>query len=226
MIKLKKGPKPKILINNAERWTEEYCECLDNNEKPSSTVANRYNCPEIKDALEDETHGKCAYCESYIKHISYGDIEHILPKNKDARPDLYVTWSNLTLSCEICNRSGKGTYYNTKIPLINPYIDNPEDHFVEMKALIKEIPGDQRAKTTIETLRLNRAGLIERRKERIDSIKMLLDLWKTLNEPKSDREKDMKEKLENQLRKEVAEDKEYISTVKFFLLDNDFPLYA
>lgn len=95
-----------------------------------------------------------------------------------------------------------------------------------MKALIKEIPGDQRAKTTIETLRLNRAGLIERRKERIDSIKMLLDLWKTLNEPKSDREKDMKEKLENQLRKEVAEDKEYISTVKFFLLDNDFPLYA
>ena len=55
---------------------------------------------------------------------------------------------------------------------------------------------------------------------------MLLDLWKTLNEPKSDREKDMKEKLENQLRKEVAEDKEYISTVKFFLLDNDFPLYA
>ena len=118
MIKLKKGPKPKILINNAERWTEEYCECLDNNEKPSSTVANRYNCPEIKDALEDETHGKCAYCESYIKHISYGDIEHILPKNKDARPDLYVTWSNLTLSCEICNRSGKGTYYNTKIPLI------------------------------------------------------------------------------------------------------------
>jgi len=226
MIKLEKRPEPKILIDNAKNWTEEYCKCLDNNEKPNSVIAHRYNHPEIKDALEHETHGKCAYCESYIKHVSYGDIEHILPKNKNARPDLYVTWSNLTLSCELCNRSGKGTYYNPKMPLINPYIDNPEDHFVEMRAFIKEIPGDQRAKTTIEILNLNRAGLVERRKERIDSIKTLLDFWKSLNESKSGREKDMKEKLENQLRKEVSEDKEYISTVKSFLLDNDFPLYT
>lgn len=224
MIKLKKGPEPKILIDNAKKWTEEYRKCLDNNEKPSSTIANRYNCSEIKDALEDETHGKCAYCESYIKHISYGDIEHILPKNKDARPDLYVTWSNLTLSCEICNRSGKGTYYNTKIPLINPYVDNPEDHFVEMKAFIKEIPGDQRAKTTIEILKLNRAGLVERRKERIDSIEFLLDLWKSLNKAESNRENNIRNELEKQIRKEVTEDKEYLSTVRSFLLDNDFPI--
>lgn len=224
MIKLKKGPEPKILIDNAEKWTEEYRKCLDNNEKPSSTIANRYNRSEIKSALEEETHGKCAYCESYIKDISYGDVEHILPKNKDARPDLYVTWSNLTLSCEICNRSGKGTYYNTKIPLINPYVDNPEDHFVEMKAFIKEIPGDQRAKTTIEILKLNRAGLVERRKERIDSIEFLLDLWKSLNKAESNRENNIRNELEKQIRKEVTEDKEYLSTVKSFLLDNDFPI--
>lgn len=224
MIKLKKGPEPKILIDNAEKWTEEYRKCLDNNEKPSSTIANRYNRSEIKSALEEETHGKCAYCESYIKDISYGDVEHILPKNKDARPDLYVTWSNLTLSCEICNRSGKGTYYNTKIPLINPYVDNPEDHFVEMKAFIKEIPGDQRAKTTIEILKLNRAGLVERRKERIDSIEFLLDLWKSLNKTESNRENNIRNELEKQIRKEVTEDKEYLSTVRSFLLDNDFPI--
>lgn len=224
MIKLKKGPEPKILIDNAEKWTEEYRKCLDNNEKPSSTIANRYNRSEIKSALEEETHGKCAYCESYIKDISYGDVEHILPKNKDARPDLYVTWSNLTLSCEICNRSGKGTYYNTKIPLINPYVDNPEDHFVEMKAFIKEIPGDQRAKTTIEILKLNRAGLVERRKERIDSIEFLLDLWKSLNKAESNRENNIRNELEKQIRKEVTEDKEYLSTVRSFLLDNDFPI--
>ena len=46
----------------------------------------------------DETHGKCAYCESKIKHIDYGDIEHILPKNKNARPDLCYF---CTKSCEI-----------------------------------------------------------------------------------------------------------------------------
>lgn len=115
MRKIKKTPKPQVLIDHAKEWTTEYCACLNAGNKPSDTVANRYNHPEIKTALEKETHEKCAYCESKIKHISYGDIEHILPKNRDARPNLYVEWANLTLSCEQCNRSGKRTYYNPKL---------------------------------------------------------------------------------------------------------------
>lgn len=95
MRKIKKTPKPQVLIDHAKEWTTEYCACLNAGNKPSDTVANRYNHPEIKTALEKETHEKCAYCESKIKHISYGDIEHILPKNRDARPDLYVEWANL-----------------------------------------------------------------------------------------------------------------------------------
>lgn len=88
--------------------------------KPSETIAHRYNNKAIKDTLEKETFGKCAYCESKIRHVEFGDIEHILPKCKDARPDLYVEWSNLTLACEVCNRVNKRDYYNPNIPLVNP----------------------------------------------------------------------------------------------------------
>lgn len=136
MRKIKKTPKPQVLIDHAKEWTTEYCACLNAGNKPSDTVANRYNHPEIKTALEKETHEKCAYCESKIKHISYGDIEHILPKNRDARPDLYVEWANLTLSCEQCNRSGKRTYYNPKLSLVNPYTDAPEDFLHDIGPLV------------------------------------------------------------------------------------------
>lgn len=147
--------------------TPSYCACLNAGNKPSDTVANRYNHPEIKTALEKETHEKCAYCESKIKHISYGDIEHILPKNRDARPDLYVEWANLTLSCEQCNRSGKRTYYNPKLSLVNPYTDAPEDFLHDIGPLVMPIPGNDRAIVTEKVLKLNRSTLVERRTERI-----------------------------------------------------------
>lgn len=125
MRKIRKLKKPQILVINATKWTQEYCSCLSAGQKPSDKIATRYQDSTIKATLEQETHEKCVYCESKIKHISYGDIEHILPKNKDARPDLYVEWDNLTLACEQCNRSGKRMYYNPQLPLINPYVDNP-----------------------------------------------------------------------------------------------------
>ena len=132
MIRIQKTQKPKILVDNAATWTYEYTSCLAAGKEPSKEVSTRYNKPEIKEALEKETHGKCAYCESKIKHISYGDIEHILPKSKNARPDLYVEWSNLALSCEQCNRSGKRTYYDPQLPLINPYSDIPSQHLQDL----------------------------------------------------------------------------------------------
>ena len=120
---------------------------------------------------------KCAYCESKIKHISYGDIEHILPKNKNARPDLYVEWTNLTLSCEQCNRSGKRTYYNPQLSLVNPYTDAPEEFLRDIGPLVMPIPGNDRAIVTEKVLKLNRSTLVERRTERIMMVETLLQSW-------------------------------------------------
>ena len=129
MIHLEKTAIPKVLADNASNWTKEYCACLAMGDIPDNKLASAYNNPTIKRALEIETSGKCVYCESKVKHNSHGDIEHILPKNKDARPDLCFSWENLTLACGQCNQSGKGDYYSVAIPLINPYVDYPEKHF-------------------------------------------------------------------------------------------------
>lgn len=218
MIRIHKTPKPKILIENATTWTQEYTSCLAAGNEPSKEVSTRYNKPAIKEALEKETHGKCAYCESKIKHISYGDIEHILPKNKNARPDLYVEWSNLTLSCEQCNRSGKRTYYNPQLPLINPYSDVPSQHLQDVGPLIVPVLGDDRAIVTENVLKLNRAALVERRTERIMFVEYLLQAWAKEQNPA------VKAVLSDQLHEEYSEDKEFSSTIKSFLGLNGFPV--
>lgn len=218
MRAIKKLKKPRILVLNAEKWTQEYCSCLSAGQEPSNEVATRYKDPTIKTTLEQETHEKCAYCESKIKHITYGDIEHILPKNKDARPDLYVEWNNLTLACEQCNRSGKRTYYKPQMPLINPYVDDPEKYFNDIGPLIMPIPGNDRAYVTRNILKLNRPPLVERRTERIASVEPLLNSWA------KEQDTVVKELLEQQLHDEYAKDKEFSSTIKAYLKANEFPV--
>ena len=218
MRKLKKNPKPQILIDNAKRWTEEYCSCLEAGKEPTNEVITRYKHPDIKKELEEETYGKCAYCECKIKHISYGDIEHILPKNASARPDLYVDWENLTLSCEQCNRSGKRAYYNPQMPLINPYLDEPWKCFNDIGPLVMPAIGDNRAFITEKILKLNRAALVERRIERINSVEALLQSWA------KEQDDTVKELLSEQLHNEYSADKEFSSTIRSFLIQRGFPV--
>lgn len=220
MIKICKTAKPQILIDNASTWTKEYCDCLNAGKEPSAEIKHRYNNIDIKQALEEETHGKCAYCESKIKHVSYGDIEHILPKNKNARPELYVEWDNLTLACEQCNRAGKGTYYDPNLPLINPYVDTPDDYLKDFGPLIMPRPGSDRGIVTEKILKLNRGALIEQRTDKINSIETLLQIWAKETNPT------LKKLFEEELHNEYSSKKEFSSTVKNFLKENGFPVKA
>lgn len=218
MRKLQKGPKPQILRENEKVWTKEYCDCLEKGQIPAQSIATRYNHKSIKMALEVETSGKCAYCESKIKHVSYGDIEHILPKNINARPDLYVSWDNLTLACEQCNRVCKKDYYDVSLPLINPYLDEPKEHLIDLGAIIMPQAGDERANITRTVLDLNRPELIERRLERIESVEHLLNRWIKETQPT------IKNMLEEQLHNECQTDKEYSSTIIAYLQSEGFPV--
>lgn len=218
MIKICKAPKPQVLIDNAAKWTKEYRDCLKADKEPSNEVKYRYNHPKIKQALEKETHGKCAYCESKIKQVAYGDIEHILPKNKNACPELYVEWNNLTLACEQCNRAGKGTYYDPNLALVNPYTDTPDDYLRDFGPLIMPLLGNDRGIATEKVVKLNRGALVERRTERIASIETLLQSWAKETNPT------LKKLLEDELHNEYSKEKEYSSTVKSFLNQNGFPV--
>lgn len=151
-----------------------------------------------------------------MKHIEYADIEHILPKKKTARPDLYVAWENLTLSCEICNRTNKKDYYDPKLPLINPYKDEPNEHFLFLGPILTAKPNDERAFTTDLVLQLNREALVLKRNERLSSINKMYYAWENQVNPT------IKNVLAQELINECAPDKEYSAFVKEFLSAKGF----
>lgn len=169
MRPLQKGALPDILRKKGAAWTAELLNVLARNEKPSEAIKGRYRHDEIKDALLEETHKKCAYCESKVRHITYGDIEHIVPKSRV--PAKAYEWENLTLACDVCN-TNKGDEY-TDDPaqsherLIDPYIDNPADHFLFLREVVMPRPDSMRAYATEDTIKLTRLDLLERRRERM-----------------------------------------------------------
>lgn len=173
MIKLKKTQEPEILVQNSAAWTATVIGKLQNGEEPTKTEKARYNHGEIKAALVEETHGKCAYCESKLRHISYGDIEHVAPKSTN--PEKWFLWANLTLACDVCNtnKSNAPIDHDT---FVDPYLVDPEEHFWQAGALMQPRPGYDNAALTERLLDLNRAELLERRTERLKGIMKMLDV--------------------------------------------------
>jgi hypothetical protein len=113
-----------------------------------------------------ETHGKCAYCESKLRHIHHGDVEHIFPKSLD--PARRFEWGNLTIACEICNqnKSNKDPSANY---IIDPYSIDPAEHLKFVGSIIYSL-GSAYGKSTTTLLDLNRVELIERRQEYLNQI--------------------------------------------------------
>ncbi len=178
MIQIHKLEKPEILKKNELKWTSDY---LNELKSGITTSTNKYNHEEIKQKLIKETHGKCAYCESKMNHISFADIEHILPKSK--RPELYVEWSNLTISCEVCNRIYKKDYYNPQDPIINPVADDPKEYLQFFGALVYSVPGKRKGELTKEILHLNRTELIEKRQETLKTFTDLVNKYASETNP-------------------------------------------
>ena len=201
MVKIQKLEEPQILKDNAKKWTEEYLGYISRGEEIPNSVKKRYSHADIKSQLLKETHEKCAYCESKFTHIEPGDIEHIKPKNPDAHPELYVTWSNLTMSCENCNRSGKKTYNNDNEPLLNPYTDEIDSEIKGLGSMI--FSKTRKGQLTIDVLKLNRPELIERRSEKLQK----LDLMRRKFEDENN--STYQKILLDQILEEISADKEY-----------------
>lgn len=160
MIILKKGDKPAILAKNYTKWTTELeAEILDGGDKVTYR-SSKYNAKKIKEALQQEVHGKCAYCESKFLSVTYGDVEHIVPKSSDVK--MTFEWCNLTLACDRCN-TNKGD----KIGLFDPYENDPEEHFEFFGPTIRHKDGRDIAELTHIELKLNRVDLLEKRHEKL-----------------------------------------------------------
>lgn len=203
MIALNKLASPDVLTQNAAAWRTELLAVIDAGGLPTQAQKNRYNHGDVKVRLIEETHGKCAYCESKIRHVDDGDIEHIRPKS--AHPDLSFDWHNLTLACTICNRN-KGDHdapLGDALNLINPYQDDPKAHFLFHREIITPTPESIRGSNTESILQLNRAELRERRRERVDELHQYVTAYAQAQD-------DYKPLVARQIKRQcVGADKEY-----------------
>lgn len=171
MIKLHKGDKPQILLNNGEAWTNILLSKKADGKIPTDTEKTRYRHAQIKDALVSETSGKCAYCESKLLHIHHGDVEHIMPKSLDLSKIL--EWENLTLACEMCNQN-KSNLDPNAAHIIDPYADEPETHLAFTGSLVLS-KGTEKGTCSRTILDLNRGELTERRKDKLDGLISIME---------------------------------------------------
>ena len=169
MIRLCKGREPQVLVENRDAWTAEYVNWL---EVRTGREPRRYAAPDIRAALEAETHSKCAYCEGRFKPVSYGHIEHKLPKRK--YPNLVCAWTNLTVACQVCN-TNKGDYDDPACRLLDPHVDDVERLVVFAGSFALAECGS-RADKTIERLKLNRPDLLLAREEVLKTLRRILGL--------------------------------------------------
>jgi uncharacterized protein (TIGR02646 family) len=146
-------------------------------------------------------HGKCAYCESHVEHVSHAHVEHYRPKGgvseDQTHPGYYwlgYTWTNLLLACPRCNgRAGKGMQFPVRgqramcpgdsLDAEDPLLldptgdDDPEEHIgfdVRLDGGIYARSGSDRGATSIRVCDLERVELHLRRQKHLE---VLRNLW-------------------------------------------------
>ncbi|OJT16818.1 hypothetical protein BO221_47805 [Archangium sp. Cb G35] len=155
----------------------------------------------VKQALLEAQHGKCAFCESKVAHISYGDVEHFRPKagwrqREDeplSRPGYYwlaYEWSNLLLACTLCNQQFKKNLFPLQTParrarshkedvtaedplLLDPAVDDPESFISFREEVPYAVDGNARGEATIRALGLRRETLAEQRRKHLSLVNAL-----------------------------------------------------
>lgn len=176
-----------------------------------------YGHRSVKKALITAQHGKCAFCESKIQHIAYGDVEHFRPKagyrqREDdplGRPGYYwlaYDWGNLYLGCQLCNQR----YKKNLFPLIDDRLrcrnhlgdltreqpsfvdpggaDDPQSHIEFAAEQPRARNGSQVGAATIQALGLGREELRERRFDRYRMLAALKNITQLLPDEEEGRE--------------------------------------
>lgn len=153
--------------------------------KENLTSWNDYNKFNIKTdlkkfMLENEQDGYCPYCEQKINFSKKeSHIEHIKPRN-GGYPELFQIYDNMITCCNenlTCGNAKKDRYDDRLF--INPVKENPEEYIDYDIMNGKVIPkylngvGCEKAKYTIELLKLNNIKLVELRKRMIETMSYL-----------------------------------------------------
>lgn len=195
-----------------------------------------YGHKSVKDKLKEIQREKCCFCESSFLHVAYGDVEHFRPKkafkqkpgDKLTYPGYYwlaYDWTNLFLSCTICNRKYKRNLFpllnpeerakchtpphaekNERPYYINPCRENPEEYITFRGVEATPRNNNERALKTISHFGLNRDELTGIRETRYETYKLLFEILES--EDVSD---EKKTRIKNVLRKITLPESEYSS---------------
>lgn len=116
-VERRQKPPPKVLAEPDGRGARERSRAIkfyaDPANQEKSFTFQAYSDPEVKQALNQLFHYKCAYCESYFGATQPVDVEHYRPKGAvwvKGKPKgrgyywLAADWDNLLPSCIDCNR--------------------------------------------------------------------------------------------------------------------------
>ncbi len=205
-----------------------------------------YAHPTVKEALQKAQHGKCAFCESRVLHVSYGDVEHFRPKagyrqlrrSPLKRPGYYwlaYDWENLLFVCQICNQREKRNWFplakgskrarspahglaNEKPLFVDPSHEDPAKHLGFREHVVIAVGGSKRGKITRRGLGLNRPQLTGQRRSYFDKVEMLYEL--VADPPASPKKEEAKELL----RRMAAPDAEDSAMVRAYLRSKGFDL--
>lgn len=224
MIRVVKPAKaPDVLITKGKAKSRAHVAAYNRGVRAFDFDSKIYGDKTVKEALIEAQHDKCFLCESKITHISHGDVEHFRPKaayRQNAGDSLHAPgyywlayeWSNLFLSCQLCNQVFKRNLFPLANPkaratshrkpldrekplFIDPSVGDPERFISFRKEVPYPIDNNPRGKATIQDLGLNRLKLNERRLEHYERLKLLYDIaYRIPTIPESGEAKDLLDK--------------------------------
>jgi uncharacterized protein (TIGR02646 family) len=161
MIKLERPPAPQVLVDNGSLWRDSLLAAIASYgsyklipEEEKRRLLGGYHHDDIKVALTESSHGKCAFCECIPSEGGYVQVEHFSPKS--LYPQKTFEWKNLLPACAQCN-SLKSNHDTEAEPIVNPYEHVPTQYFDYDLLSIKPIAGPnfEIAKRTIEVCGLD-----------------------------------------------------------------------
>jgi uncharacterized protein (TIGR02646 family) len=202
MIRITKPVQPpRILRERGKVTTERNQGAFEAGVREFEFDNSLYGAKSVKDALIKAQCGKCAFCESQVRHIAHGDVEHYRPKGGVRQSEdepleqpgyfwLAYVWENLFFACQLCNQSFKRNLFPLADPtrrarshqddlaaeeplLIHPGDDDPTALIGFRGEIAFPLDGDSRALASIEALGLNREALVELRFDHLEPFRLL-----------------------------------------------------
>lgn len=205
---------------------------------------SRYKMQDIKTALQEIYHSKCAFCE---QKIEFPQVEHFRPKN--IYYWLAYSWDNLLFACLGCN-SSKNNHFEillkratdfelNNIHKLSVKYDVLEKSFFVNPEATQDIEGkltfdkygnikseDKAMDYTIKTCKLNREYLIVQRKKVYDDFIKKLYVRFLTERPYERKMESIKDLIQDFLEDAQDPKNEYLAFRQFIINNNLIPTFS